>query len=471
MRMEDDKMAAAGGRKRGSYLIKGGAVITVDRSLGTLPRADVIVRDGKIEAVGKDLPAAGLEVIDAANMIVMPGLIDSHYHMWSALGRGFLSDGGFEYFQAKWATSTLYRAEDFYNSVLLGLAELANAGVTTVHNWCHNNRSPQHVDAELRAHQEAGLRGRYAMGHIDRLPPDVANTYDDLPRVRDKWFDDASVFDGLMHLGANLRGPVQSTMSVFHEEMQMMLRLGLPVAIHGTQDAPNLDDAADYEKRGYLGPKFLFCHYLLATDSDRAAMARTGTSLSFSTHSELRLGENGDPRRALMKAREAGINISLSFDASSLCPPNMLEMMRLTWSMGIPWKGTDTEHLSRIGLHEIIEMGTINGARALGLADVTGSLTPGKRADIILIRTDDVNTAPLSNIETTVVMAATPANVDTVMVDGRILKRRGQLVGFDVPAIVGGARKSAEHIRTEAGGLLTPGCPGCGTAVFRAEAV
>jgi 5-methylthioadenosine/S-adenosylhomocysteine deaminase len=110
---------------RGTYLFKGGAVITVDPKLGTLPRADVLVRNGAIEAVGPDLAAKDAEVIDAADMIVMPGLIDSHYHMWSALGRNFLFDGGFEYFQAKWATAELYSADDFYNSVMLGLAELA----------------------------------------------------------------------------------------------------------------------------------------------------------------------------------------------------------------------------------------------------------------------------------------------------------------------------------------------------------
>jgi cytosine/adenosine deaminase-related metal-dependent hydrolase len=464
------RMSVAGGRPRGNYLIKGGAVITVDRAVGTLPRADVIVRNGAIEAVGENLSAPGLEVIDASKMIVMPGLIDSHYHMWSTIGRSFLSDGGFEYFEAKWATSELYGADDFYNSVILGLAELANAGVTTVHNWSHNNRSPQHVDAELRAHQQAGLRGRYAMGHIDRLPPDVVNKYEDLPRVREKWFEDPSQFEGLVHLGVNLRGGVQSELRVFHEEMEMMLRLGLPVAIHASQEEPNSDDAADYEQRGYLGKNFLFCHYLAATDSDRAAMARTGTALSYSTHSELRLGGTGDPRRALLKAREAGVTLTLSSDATSICPPNMLEMMRFTWSMGIPWKGTDTEHLPRVGLHEIIEMATINGARALGLEDVTGSLTPGKRADIILVSVEDVNTAPIGNIETTVVLAATPANVDTVMVDGRILKRNGKLVGFDVPVIVRDAKGSAERIRTAAGGLLTPPCPGCGTPVFRATA-
>lgn len=464
-------MASAGKRERSSFLIKGGAVISVDAKIGTLPRADVVVRNGVITTIGENLEAPGLEVIDASNMIVMPGMIDSHYHMWSTINRNFLNEGGFEYFEAKWATSELYSADDFYNSVLLGLAELANAGVTTVHNWCHNNRSPQHVDAELRAHKEAGLRGRYAMGHIDRLPADVVNKFVDLPRVREKWFDDASQFEGLMHLGVNLRGGVQSTMPVFYAEMEHMMRLGLPVAIHASQELPNSDDASDYERRGFLGKNFLFCHYLAATDDDRAAMARTGTSLSYSTHSELRLGHTGDPRRALLKAREAGINVTLSSDATSICPPNMLEMMRFTWSLGIPWRGTDTEKQPRLELREVIAMATINGAKALGLDDVTGSLTPGKRADIVLIRTDDVNTAPVGNIETMVVIAATPANVDTVMVDGGIVKRHGKLVGFDVPAVVGGAKKSAERIRTAAGGNLMPPCPGCGTPVFRAEAV
>jgi len=463
-------MPAAGGRPRGNYLIKGGAVISVDPAIGTLPKADVLVRDGAIAQVGPDIAAPGVEVIDASNMIVMPGMVDSHYHMWSTINRNFLNEGGFEYFEAKWATSELYSAEDFYNSVLLGLAELANGGVTTVHNWSHNNRSPAHVDAELRAHQESGLRGRYAMGHIDRLPADVVNTFDDLPRVREKWFDDRAQFDGLMHLGVNLRGGVQSEIPVFYKEMEHMLRLGLPVAIHGSQEQPNSDNASDYERRGFLGKNFLFCHYLACTDEDRAALARTGTALSYSPHSELRLGHDGDPRRALLKAREAGIMVTLSSDATSISPPNMLEMMRFAWSYGIPWRGTDTADMPRVELHEIIEMGTINGAKALGLGDVTGSLTPGKRADIVLIRTDDVNTAPVGNIETMVVLAATPANVDTVMVDGRMLKRHGKLVGFDVPRIVGGATRSAERIRTAAGGNLKPVCPGCGNPVFRATA-
>jgi len=104
-------------------------------------------------------------------------------------------------------------------------------------------------------------------------------------------------------------------------------------------------------------------------------------------------------------------------------------------------------------------MGTINGAKALGLGDVTGSLTPGKRADIILINANDVNTAPLANIEATVVMSATPANVDTVIIDGKIVKRGGKLVAYDVPRIVRAAKESSLRIRKSAGGRLAP--PAC----------
>ncbi|MGH6926378.1 MAG: amidohydrolase family protein, partial [Propylenella sp.] len=350
-------------RERGGTLIKGGAVITVDRGIGTLPKGDVLVRGGVIVDVGPEIDALGAETIDASNMIVMPGLVDSHYHMWSTIGRNFLSDSGFDYFPAKWATAALYDAEDFYNSVSLGLAELAMGGVTTVNNWSHNNRSPAHVDAELRAHRESRLRARYSIGHIDRLPPDEVNTFDDIERVQSEWFADAGALNGLVHLGVNLRAMVQSEPRVFHEEMANMLRRDLPVCIHASQAKPNSDDAADYERRGYLNGKFLFCHYVCASDSDREAMARTKTPLSFSTHSEFRLGEHGDPRVALMKARAAGVSVTLSSDATSIAPPNMFENMRFTWNMCTPWKeDRETEALPPLGFVEAIEMATINGA-------------------------------------------------------------------------------------------------------------
>lgn len=441
---------------RGTYLIKGGSVISVDPMIGTLPKADVLVSSGAIISVGEELSAPGAEIIDATDMIVMPGMVDTHFHMWSSVGRNFLCDGGYEYFQAKWATASHYDPEDFHNSVLLGLAELADGGVTTVNNWSHNNRSPAHVDAELRAHESSLLRARYSIGHIDQLPVDVVNDFSDLERVRSEWFGDSARLDNLVHLGVNLRGMLQSNADVFHTEMHHILKTGLPISVHASQALPNSDDAAGYERRGYLGPNFLFCHYIAATDSDREALARTRTPLSFATHSELRLGETGDARTALLKARAGGVLITLSSDATSIAPPNMFENMRVTWNLGLPWKGTDPEAFKPVGFFEAIQMATINGAVALGLGDIIGSITPGKRADIILIRTNDLNIAPVGNVETSVVQSATPGNVDTVLVDGRIIKRYGKLMTFDVPSIVSEAGRSALRIRTAAGGFLKP---------------
>ena len=440
---------------RGNYLIKNGAVITVDPARPVLPRADVHVRDGRIEAVGPDLTAAGAETIDAADMIVMPGFIDTHYHMWSALGRNFVGDG-FGYFPAKNATSTLYQPADFYNSVMLGLVELANAGITTVHNWSHNTRTAAHADAELRAHRESMLRARYAYGHVDQMPRNEPVSFADVDRVKREYFGSGTAFEGLVHLGLNLRGTSQSDAPTFLIDMAAGLERKLPIALHAAQAPPPSVDAEDFEKRGWLGPNLLLCHFVTARDIDAELMAKSKTPLSWATHSEFRLGRAGDPRIALLRMRKAGVTISLSFDASSIAPPNMFETMRFTWNMGIPWRGTPSEPLPEVTFREVIAMATQNGATALGIGDMTGSITAGKRADIILIRGNDINIAPVADVEASVVQSATPANVDTVLVDGRIVKRGGRLVAYDVDKIVRDAKASALRIRAAAGGRLAP---------------
>jgi cytosine/adenosine deaminase-related metal-dependent hydrolase len=434
-------------------LIKNGAVITVDTA-GVLPRADVHVNNGRIEAVGPNLNIPGAENIDATDMIVMPGFIDTHYHMWSALGRNFVGDG-FGYFPAKNATSKLFTPEDFYASVMLGLVELANAGITTVHNWSHNTRTPLHAEAELRAHRESMLRARYAYGHVDQMPRNEPVSFVDVDRLKRDHFASGTAFDGLVHLGLNLRGVGQSDAPTFMIDMAAALERKLPIALHASQSPPANIDAEDFEKRGWLGPNLLLCHYVTARDVDAELMAKTKTPLSWATHSEFRLGLAGDPRIALLRMRKAGVTISLSFDASSIAPPNMFETMRFTWNMGIPWRGTPSEPLPEMRFREAIEMATLNGAKALGVADTTGSIAVGKRADIIMIRGNDINIAPVADIEASVVQSATPANVDTVMADGRIVKRGGKLA-YDVDKIVRDAKAAALRIRTQAGGRLAP---------------
>ena len=445
-------------------LFKGGAVITVDPALGVLHCGDVRIRDGAIDAVGPDLEGDDLEVIDARGMIVMPGLIDTHCHIRSTRGRNFVADDGFGYHPAKWATAHLYSPEIFTRACSSASPKLANGGVTTVHNWSHNSRSSAHIDAELRAHEALPLRARYSLGYIEGLAPDTPNLFPDLPRIQNEWFSPGGRLNGLVNLGLNLRGMVQSEAAVFHQEMELAMRAGLPLSIHATQSRPNLDDAASYERRRYLGPNFLFCHYVAASQSDRDAIARTGTPLSFATLSEMRLGDDGDCRQALLNMRGAGVLISLSSDAASIASLNKLETMRVTWNMAVPHEEDEPKVADPRSFSETIKLATLNGAKTLGLCALTSSLKPGKRADVIMTNTNDVNIAAAAHPNTTVVQSATPANIDTVMVDGRILKRSGKLVGIDVEAIVAAAKGSALRIRSAVGGVLAPRCS-CGTII------
>jgi 5-methylthioadenosine/S-adenosylhomocysteine deaminase len=441
---------------KGELVIRNGTVVTVDPSVGTLLDADVVIRDGRIAEVGRGLAAGGdAETIDASRMIVMPGLVETHWHMWSSLGRNFITED-FEYFPAKWATSAHYEPDDFYRSVALGLAEALNAGITTVHNWSHNTRSPAHADAELSAHRDIPARARYAYGHIDFLDVDTPLDFSDIDRVRREWFagEGGDAFQGRVHLGVNLRGPDLGSMAVFDAEMAEVKQRRLPVAIHTVQGGSTLVDATDLERKGYLGPDFLIAHFLAARPEDRAAMARAGTPLSYSVHSELRLGDAGDARAALLSFLADGVDVSFSIDATSIAPVDLFQAMNVAWNMGIPWDGSPTVALPALTFQRALQIGTIAGARALGLGDEVGSLTPGKAADILLIRADDLNVGPLAAVESTIVRSVTPANVDSVLVGGRFVKRDGELVGIDAATLMRDATESAERIRQRAGGRL-----------------
>lgn len=431
--------------ERRDLVLRGGLVLSMDPDIGVRDDCDVAISNGSITDVGTGLVVDGAEEIDASDMVVVPGLIDSHWHMWSTVGRNFIREG-YEYFPAKLATSSSYEPEDFYDSVLLGLVEAANAGITTVHNWSHNTRSPEHADAELRAHRGGLVRARYAYGHRDGLPVDEPLAFSDIDRVTAEWFGTDSPFENVVHLGLNLRGPDLGELDVFHKEMDDARARRLPVAIHTMQGGATKVRVADLAAHDYLGPDFLICHFLAATEEDRSLMAESRTPLSYSVHSELRLGEAGDPRAALLGMHHAGVMVSLSIDATSLHPVNLFEAMNVAWNMGIPWEGTDTAALPALTFHDCLAMATINGATALGLQDVTGSLTPGKRADVVMIRKHDLNVAPVGDPESTVVRSVTPANVDTVVIDGRIVKQHGELLHVDPAEVVRNAEQAASRV-------------------------
>jgi len=439
-----------------NVVLRGGHVVTMDRAIGDLYRGDVHIRDGVIVGVGHELEAPGADIFDATDMVVMPGFVDTHWHMWNTLLKNMVQPRkGFGYFELKTALGPQHTPEDFYRANRLALTEAIDSGVTSVVNYAHNTMSPAHVDAEIRAMVESGLRGRYAYGGADPTPTERTVDLEDLERVQQKWFRARGQHTQRIDLAFATRSP-GGLPKVYRKEFEKAKDLGIPLILH-TGTSPNgYVSAAKLYAEGFLDRSTIAVHSILFDQQDRDAMVRAGASNSFSAPIEMRYQRGGDLRQQLMLMKRDGINFSLSFDTSTQNATSMFEQMRFAWSIGAPVFGTPTEKVPAITTTECIEMATINGARALGLGDVTGSLTPGKRADIIMLRSAALNIVPLGDLHNAIVRSARDVNVDTVIADGRILKRGGRVVSVDVQQVSREATEALYNIRRRAGGQYAP---------------
>jgi cytosine/adenosine deaminase-related metal-dependent hydrolase len=415
---------------RGEWLFRDAYVVSLDDDLGDLPRADVHVRAGQIVAVGPHLPAEGLEVFDAAGMLLVPGFVDTHWHLWNTLMRGLIGDGpGRGYFEVKRGLAPYYTPRDSYCAARLALAEALDSGITTVHNWDHNVRSPEDADANLQAQVDMGLRGRFSYGPPDNLPGDRLMDLGDLDRVQRDWSGAAS--DGRIDLGVAVRGPFRTQPAVTRAEWRAARERGLPITMHCDrclrEQGCHQCEIASMEAEGLLGPDLLMVHAVHASPGDVQAMARSGTRLSLSPQTELRT--MGFPQVTEMLA--AGVRVSLSIDTTAV-PTNadMFAQMRVVLSVEMARVPE-----AALSPRRMLRLATIDGARDLGLADQIGSITPGKRADFFLARMSDWNLVPCSDPVDVLVLAGQPANIDTVVVDGRILERHGSLLGVDAPRL------------------------------------
>jgi 5-methylthioadenosine/S-adenosylhomocysteine deaminase len=439
------------------YVFRGGRVVTMEDTADDVLEADVYVRNGTIVAIGAAIAAPGAEVIDARGMIVMPGFVDTHWHLWNTVLRN-MQHPGLEYFAIKAAFVEHFTPEYSYRSDRLALLEAINAGITTVNNFAHNVRSPAHADQELRAMAESGIRGRFSYGWRDPSPRGQTEDLEDIRRVKRQWFENPLRFHGRVHLGMAVRGPKYADDDVVAEEFHFARELGLPTCLHtgATKRPGQSQSVAALYAAGYLEPSTILLHWIGQNDADADAAVKSGASLSLSPTSDLRTSHDSSFHDALLMFREKHVNMCLSIDSALLAGVSMFEQMAVTWYTGVPWYDTPTERFSSVDFRTVLEMATINGAKALGLANEIGSLAPTKRADIILVRTTDINMAPLGNVYAALARVATVANVDTVMIDGRLLKRRGRIVGVDVNAILEDAEAALHDLRIRAGGAWAP---------------
>src|SRR5581483_8188282 len=373
---------------RRQLVIRNAYVLTMDPALGDFERGDVHLRNGTIVAVGPDLDAPGAEVIDGRDLIALPGLVDTHWHLWNSPYRGVTGEGPeLGYFPVALRLGRVATPDDAYRAVRLGLAEALYSGITTVHNWSHNVRGPQWADAELRAHREIGLRARYSYGTPQGIAPDQIMDVLDLARVRQQYF--SSPGDGLLTLGMASRGSSAfgalntANPEVLRREWATARDLGLPITMHASQAGYG----ETFAREGLLGPDVQFVHGLALTAADRAAMAAAGTHLSSSPMTELRTLLGFPP---ILDMLAAGVLTSLSIDTTAISAnADLFAAMRAVVDLA----HVQAKDATALPPRRALELATIDGARDLGLADKVGSLTPGKRADIILVRTLDLNLA------------------------------------------------------------------------------
>jgi len=421
-------------------VVRGGHVITMDPGIGDLPGADVLVSGGVIEAVGPALPVPpGCQELDAAGMVVAPGLVDTHWHMWNTLLRG-MSGQGPGYFRLMGRLGRAFGAEDVYHGTLLACAEAISSGITTVHDWCHNVRGPGHAAAGLRALSEAGLRARfsygYAAGHPNDEPMDTGN----LTRLHQDWGSHDG--PGLLSLGMAWRGTggsdpaIRVQPEVYRHEIGVARDLGIPVTVHACGPRSAAGQISALADAGLLGPDLQVVHANCATGAEIGQLAAVGAAVSVSPFSELLIGY-GLPRTADLLA--AGIPVGLSVDTTALTGnADMFAIMKVTQGVTNALAGDEFALTAR----RTLGLATLDGARSLGLGAVTGSLTPGKRADLIVVSPSGPNLGVLTDPVQMLVTAAQPENVDTVIVDGRVLKRGGALTTLDTDRIGREARQA-----------------------------
>jgi len=436
-------------------LLKGGHVISVDPKVGDIVVGDVLIEGGTIAQVGKDL-SADAEVIDATGNIVIPGFVDSHRHTWEAAIRNCAPNATLDdYFvEVLDSFAPLYRPEDVYASNLAGALECLNAGITTLLDWSHINNTPDHPDAGVRGLQEAGIRAVYAYGSANTSLVDywfgssIAIPRDDVERIRSTYF---SSDDGLLTMALATRGPGFCKDEVVRKEWGTARDLGIPITLHIAMGklAGKWAMVKQLEALGLLGADTTYIHSCYFSDEEWELVAKSKGTISIAPQVEMQMGHGWPP---VAKARSYGLRPSLSIDVVTTVPGDMFTEMRCAFAAE-RWKSNDSVWESEEPLPEnaltardVLTMATLDGAHVVGLEDRTGSLSPGKQADVVMIDGHGPGVAPIVDPVGAVVLSADTANVDTVIVGGKVQKRGGKLVA-DWESARKAVQASSEYLR------------------------
>lgn len=416
-------------------LVENGTIVSMDPDVGEFDEGDLLVVDGRIEDIGEDLDCSDAARIDASEMLVVPGFVNGHAHLWQTPIRGIAGELSLtEYFvNVHSAVRPHYTPEDVYLGNLLGSLEQLSAGTTTVLDFSHALHTPAHSTRAIDALLESGIRSVFA-----HAPPGDEKWWGDSalehPVEEAHRLADRLAEEPLVDLGLAIRGPDFSTEEVTSHDIRLARELDALSTMHigtSTYEGPADHGLPALADEGLLGPDVNFVHANELSSDLLELVADHGTSISVTPEVEMQMG-HGLPVTG--DYLEAGGLPVIGTDIVSGIAGDMFAQMRiaLQFERGLRnaralERGEIRESLE-LTTQDALRMATIDGARALGLEDEVGSLTPGKRADLVLLRTTDVNVVPVHDPIQSIVLQAGPENVDTVLVDGKVVKSGNELV-------------------------------------------
>ena len=441
-------------------LIRGGIVLTQDKELGEIAGADVLVEGDRIAEVGRNLSADGARVIDADGDVVIPGFIDTHRHTWETSIRTSAPDYTLgAYFGAildKFAPN--YRPDDVYAGNLWGALECINAGITTLVDWSHIMNTPEHADEAIRGLKESGIRSVFAFGFPNTsiqdwwFGPDYAGSVeringDEARRVRSQYLSDGQ---GLITMALATRGTNFCKEDVVRYEWELARELGINITVHVAMDRFGYTkmQLRKLHEMNLLYPNTTYIHSSHLVPDEWQLVQDSGGNVSLSPQVELQMGHGWAPAQT---ASNLGIPVGLSSDVATTASADQFTQMHAifaserarrhqeAWDEDLDGN-TPTPDL--IDCRQVLRWATLEGAMVAGVDDRTGSITPGKKADIVIIDGAAVNVAPIIDPVGAVVCAADTSNVKTVLVDGKILKE-----DFKLKADLDGPRKAVEASR------------------------
>lgn len=432
-------------------LIRGGGIVTMDETLGDFEQADILIEGGIIKEIDTQINIENAEIIDASTMIVMPGFIDGHRHLWESNIRGALPTENLDdYFKiVNQGFAPAYTADDAYLGTLVGALGALESGITTVFDWSHIQTSREHTDATIAALRESGLRCVFGFGMPGR--EDLGHQWpNDLLRLKKEEF---SSDNQLLTLALSSLSPEHVPYEMAKAHFEMAHDTGVIISVHsGLAGMGEPDQIGRFGREGLLGPHVNLVHCNTLSDSEWEIIADTGTSVTITPSTEMQMGQGIPP---IQQAMNVGVKPSIGIDVETTVPGDMWTQIRVLYALQRQNSFTEL-HAGRdaprmLEVNDILEYATIAGANATRLENKVGTLTPGKQADLILLNANTLNAMPVNDMKNTVALNMDVRNVDTVIVGGKMVKQHGKMIGVDMDALSSRLYQSRDRLFEQTG--------------------